>query len=50
MYIKQYHGWIIISDIINGYYTTRKYMYYTKREAIAMFKKDILRDTSIIYK
>jgi hypothetical protein len=29
-----------LTDIINGYYVSRLYLGYTKREAIAKFKKE----------
>jgi hypothetical protein len=46
MTIKEYHGWIIISDVITDqfgqeFYTTRKYLYMTRKEAIKRFKEDI---------
>ena len=30
----------IVSDIINGYLVQRVYMGYSKREAVALFKKE----------
>lgn len=32
-------GWLI-SDVIDGYLVTRKYFFYTKKEAIALFKEE----------
>lgn len=34
-------GSLIISDIVNGYYIDRCYQGYTRKEAIAKFKKEI---------
>ena len=33
-------GYIIINDIINGFMITKKYLYYTKQEAIKAFKAE----------
>ena len=38
---KNINGYIIISDIIDGYWVTRKYMGYTKKEAKRLFKKEM---------
>lgn len=38
MTIEKFHGYYIISDIINGQLVVRKYLYYTKNQAIASFK------------
>ena len=35
---KGYQGQLIISDIINGYWVSRQYFGYTKREAVRKFK------------
>ena len=37
---KNIYGYWIVSDIIKGYLIERKYLYYTKEEAIRMFKKE----------
>lgn len=37
---KNVNGYWIISDIIDGYRVVRKYLYYTKKQAIRLFKKD----------
>ena len=34
-------GAIVVSDIIDGYYTKRVFMGYTKRKAISIFKKEM---------
>ena len=41
MTIEYKNGFIIISDIVNNQLITRKYMGYTKREAIKKFKSEI---------
>ena len=37
---KNNAGAWVISDIIGGYLVTRKYYYYSKREAVALFRAD----------
>jgi hypothetical protein len=37
---KNYEGAWIISDIVGGYLVTRRYYYYSKREALAMFRAE----------
>lgn len=37
---KNKRGYWIISDIINGYWITRKYLYYTKKESINLYKQE----------
>lgn len=39
MIIENLNGSWIISEIINGYLTTKKYLFYTRKEAVASFKK-----------
>jgi hypothetical protein len=41
MSINNYNGTWVISDIVDGYLVTRKYMGYTKKEAVDMFKEEI---------
>ena len=36
---KTINGIIVVSDIINGYFVTEKYIGYTKTQAIKLFKK-----------
>lgn len=38
---KNREGAYVISDIIGGYLVTKRYYGYTKREALAMFKKEV---------
>lgn len=38
---KNYEGAWVVSDIVAGYLMTRRYYYYTKREALAAFKREI---------
>ena len=37
---KKGFNFFIISDIIKGYWVIRKYLYYNKRDAIKLFKKE----------
>jgi hypothetical protein len=37
---KNYEGAWVVSDIVGGYLVTRRYYYYTKREALAMFRAE----------
>jgi hypothetical protein len=39
---KNYEGAWVVSDIVNGYRVSRRYYYYTKREALAMFRREVL--------
>lgn len=39
---RNYEGAWVVSDIVNGYRVTRRYYYYSKREALAMFKAEVL--------
>jgi hypothetical protein len=38
---KNIYGYWVISDLIKGYRIERKYLYYTKKDAIKMFKKEV---------
>jgi hypothetical protein len=38
---KNYEGAWIVSDIVGGYLVTRKYYGYGKREALAMFRREV---------
>ena len=40
---KTFQGAIRITDIIDGYYITRQYFDYSKREAIQEFKAEVKR-------
>ena len=40
MIIEQKNGFIHISDIIDNYFVSRKYMYYTKSQAKRLFNKE----------
>jgi hypothetical protein len=39
---KNKEGAWVVSDIVNGYRVSRRYYYYTKREALAMFRREVL--------
>tara|TARA_R100000781_G_scaffold29391_2_gene21505 strand:+ start:162 stop:365 length:204 start_codon:yes stop_codon:yes gene_type:complete len=41
---KNINGYIVISDIIDGHWVTRKYMGYTKKEAKRLFENEMKRD------
>jgi hypothetical protein len=32
----------VVSDIVGGYWVSRRYYFYTKREALALFKREVL--------
>lgn len=34
-------GMLVVAAMVNGYRVCRRYMGYTKREAVRMFKKDV---------
>jgi hypothetical protein len=38
---RNYEGAWIVSDIVGGYWVTRRYYYYSKREALAMFRREV---------
>ena len=38
---KNVHGAYVISDIIKGQYVSKQYYYYTKKEAIIKFKREV---------
>ena len=35
------YGAYVISDIVNGQYVSKQYYYYTKKEAITKFKREV---------
>jgi hypothetical protein len=37
---RNYEGAWVVSDIVGGYLVTRRYYYYSKREALAMFRAE----------
>lgn len=37
---KNREGAYVISDIVDGYLVTKRYYGYTKREAVALYKKE----------
>jgi hypothetical protein len=37
---KNTNGSWVVSDIIGGYLVTKQYYFYTKKEAIALFKQE----------
>ncbi len=41
---KNKNGYWVISDIMKGYFIEKKYLYYTKKEAIQLFKKAIKKE------
>jgi hypothetical protein len=36
---KNYSGAWVVSDIVGGYWVTRQYYFYTKREAMKLFRE-----------
>lgn len=42
---KTFQGAWRISDIIAGYLFTRQYFFYTKREAVALFREEVKQQT-----
>jgi hypothetical protein len=42
---KNREGYWVLSDIIDGHLVTRRYLYYTKKQAINHFKRQIKRRT-----
>ena len=40
MRIERKNGYINISDVIDNYLVSRKYMYYTEKEAKRLFKEE----------
>jgi hypothetical protein len=39
---KNYEGAWVVSDIVNGFRVSRRYYGYTMREALAMFRREVL--------
>ena len=37
---KNREGYWVIGDFINGYWVSKMYLYYTKKEAIKKFKEE----------
>jgi len=40
---KNIYGYWVISDIVRGYRLERKYLGYTKKEALSLFRKEGLK-------
>lgn len=38
---KNREGAWVVSDSIGGYLVTRRYYFYTKREAVRLFKREV---------
>lgn len=38
---KNVYGAYVISDIVKGQYVSKQYYYYTKKEAIIKFKREV---------
>ena len=38
---KNYEGAWVVSDIVGGYWVTRRYYFYTKREAVRLFRQEV---------
>lgn len=39
---KNKEGAWVVSDIVNGYRVSRRYYFYTKREAVRLFRQEVL--------
>lgn len=39
---ENYQGYLVLSCIFKGYLVERKYMYYTKKEALEQFKIELM--------
>ena len=44
MNIRKLNGMYIINEVIDGYRVERKYMYYSKKESINLFKKEFYNE------
>ena len=38
---KNVYGAYVISDIVRGQYVSKQYYYYSKKEAISKFKREV---------
>ena len=41
MLIEKKSGMLVISEIVKGYLITKRYMEYTKKEAVKKFKSEV---------
>jgi hypothetical protein len=41
---RQGNGSLLISDIVNGYYVKKVYYFYSKKEAIKLFREYIKKE------
>ena len=41
---RQHNGSLLISDIVNGYYVKKVYYFYSKKEAIKLFREYIKQE------
>jgi hypothetical protein len=39
---RNYEGAWVVSDIVGGYWVSRRYYGYTKRQALALFRAEVL--------
>jgi len=44
---KQHNGSFLISDIVNGYYVKKVYYFYSKKEAMKLFREYIKQEKTI---
>jgi hypothetical protein len=38
------NGWTVVSASIDGYLVTKKYLYYTREEAIRLFEQEVKKN------
>jgi hypothetical protein len=44
---RQDNGSILISDIVNGYYVKKVYYFYSKKEAMKLFREYIKQEKAV---
>jgi hypothetical protein len=44
---RQHNGSLLISDIVNGYYVKKVYYFYSKKEAMKLFREYIKQEKAI---
>jgi hypothetical protein len=44
---RQSNGSLLISDIVNGYYVKKVYYFYSKKEAMKLFREYIKQEKAV---
>jgi hypothetical protein len=44
---RQHNGSLLISDIVNGYHVKKVYYFYSKKEAMKLFREYIKKEKAI---